>query len=191
MTELWMFLRGQRIQDQLDEAARLDEVSTQQQLVTNIERVWPQTRKRQNATNEVNITKLEYIPYIGTKLLHVRSQSVSNGHPYQQALQFVNVAFEDADTPENATFKATDGTDAHVQPIVLSNTNCKCRCNCMDFYYRFAAYNAQDRSLVGRAPKPYIRKTETRPSVNPDQVPGMCKHLLKLTETLRQNGLVK
>lgn len=181
----YRLLRGARIVEQLNE------VSTEPQLYNNIERGFPETRKRQHATGEVNISNVEYIPYVGTKYLHVRSISTSNGHQYTQALQFMNVAFEPADTPENATFTATDNQDYHVAPIDLNDHNVKVRCGCLDFHFRFANYNSQDKSLVGRPPPLYIRKTTTRPPANPSRVPGMCKHLLALVETLQGSGLVK
>lgn len=191
MEQEYLFVRGSRILTQLSEAERLDEVSTAPQLTQNIQQAFPNTRKRQHATGEVSIQNVQYIPYIGTKLLHVKSTSLSNGNGYNQALQFVRVAFEPEDTANNATFKASDGTDYHVQPIDLNDHNCKVRCSCLDFRFRFADYNSQDKSLVGRAPPMYQRKTTTRPPVNPDHVPGMCKHLLKLVQVLRGYGLIR
>lgn len=176
-------LRGERILQQLEEASS---VPTLQQ---NIERGFPDTTKRQHSTNEVVISNIQYMPYIGMKMLHVKSLAASNGHQYQQALQFMKVEFEPEDTDENATFQASDGEDYHVHPLQLNGHNVKVRCNCLDFHYRFANYNAQDKSLVGRPP-PLYQKTTNRPPVNPAQVPGMCKHLLKLVETLRRYGLV-
>lgn len=181
----YKLIRGARILQQLSED------STEDQLDTNIRREWPNTKKRQNATGEVVIQNIQYIPYIGTKFLHVKSTSQSNGHAYRQALQFVKVVFENADTPNNVTATATDGEEFHCQPIDLTNHNAKVRCSCLDFYYRFAFHNSGDNSLVGRAPPLYHRKTTNRPSVNPNAVPGLCKHLLKLVEILQGSGLVK
>jgi len=177
-------LRGQRILDQLTE------VSSVPELQSNIEQGFPNTTKRQHVTSEVTISNVQYMSYIGMKMLHVKSLSSSNGHQYKQALQFNGVAFESQDTDSNVTFAASDGVDYHVQPLELTNHNVKVRCNCMDFHYRFANYNSQDKSLVGKPPPPYVRKTD-RPPVNPDQVPGMCKHLLKLVEMLQRYGLIK
>jgi len=184
-----MIIRGDRILAQLHEQV-LAEVSTVPQLDQNIRAAWPDTRKRQNATGEVRISGVEMIPYLGTKMLHVRSISNSNGNQYQQAIQFNGVQFASQDSPEVVTFQAVDGRDAHAKPIQLSGHNCKVRCGCLDFRFRFANYNSGDKSLVGRPPPLYRRKTTTRPPVNPMQVPGMCKHLLKLVQTLRQQGLV-
>jgi hypothetical protein len=181
----YKLIRGARILQQLNED------SSEDQLDTNIRTAWPNTKKRQNATGEVVINNIQYIPYIGTKFLHVKSTSLSNGHTYNQALQFMRVVFDTADTEENVTANATDGTEFHCQPIDLVNHNCKVRCNCLDFHYRFSWHNKNDNSLVGRAPLPYRRKTTNRPSVNPTAIPGLCKHLLKLVEILQGSGLVK
>jgi hypothetical protein len=182
----YLLIRGERILQQLKED------STEDQLDTNIRTAWPNTKKRHNATNEVVINNIQYIPYLGMKMLHIKSTSQSNGHAYNQVIQFVRVNFEDTDTPDNITFTSSDnGTDCHVQPIELTNHNCKVRCNCLDFYYRFAFHNAGDNSLVGKAPPLYQRKTTTRPPVNPTAVPGLCKHLLALVLSLQQSGLVK
>lgn len=183
---LYQVIRGERILQQ----QQLLEVSSVDDLESNIVRAFPTTRKRQHATGEVTISNVQFIPYVGMKMLHVKSVSSSvNGSRYQQALQFVRVDFENEDTDTNVTFTATDGEDYHVLPVKLSGNYVKVRCNCLDFHYRFASYNSQDKSLVGRPPPPYQRKTN-RPPVNPDQVPGMCKHLLKLVSQLQGQGLV-
>lgn len=184
MSDDFFLIRGARILQQLNELSSVPD------LETNIQRGFPETRKRQHATNEVTSAKIQYTPYIGMKMLHVKSNSTSNGHQYQQALQFNGVAFEPEDTAENATFSAADGSDYHIQPLDLNDHNCKVRCNCLDFYYRFAHYNSSDKSLVGRPPPLYQRKTN-RPPVNPMRVPGMCKHLLKLVQSLQAAGVVK
>lgn len=170
-------------------ARYLAETSTVPDLERNIQVGFPNTRKRQHVTHEVRVADMEYIPYIGTKMLHVKSDTNSNGHAYHQAIQFNNVVFEPQDTPENITAQDAAGTDFHVQPIKLNNINVRVRCNCLDFYYRFATWNFNDKSLVGPKPAPYVRKTN-RPPVNPDATPGLCKHLLAVVEDLQKSGLV-
>jgi hypothetical protein len=181
--EQFHLVRGKRILQQLSED------STVPALQSNIEKGFPGTTKRQHATGEVQLSNVEYIPYIGTKMLHVRCNATSNGHQYKQALQFMKVDFDNAETDENVAIQANDGTTAYAKPVALTNHNVKARCSCLDFYYRFANYNAQDKSLVGKPPLPYIKKTD-RPPNNILAVPGLCKHLLKLTMQLQAIGLV-
>lgn len=181
----YRFIRGARILQQLNEE------STYADLDTNITTSFPNTRKRQHATNEVRVQRIDLIPYVGTQMLHVRAISAgSSGRQYQQAIQLLRVKFEPAKTNENVEILATNGKTYYVQPIDLNNHNVKVRCNCLDFYHRFAHYNHGDKSIVGRAPVPYQRKTTTRPEVNPDHVPGMCKHLIKVVERLRTQRIV-
>jgi hypothetical protein len=186
--EEYRIIRGARIVQYLDE---LYEDSTVPQLRTNIVQAFPNTRKRQHVIGEVTIANVQFIPFLGTKFLHVKSTSRSNGNAYKQAVQFMRVDFDQEEGPNNITFTAADGRDYHMQPIILTGHNVKVRCNCLDFYHRFAAWNHQDNSIVGRAPLPYQRRTNTRPEVNPDHVPGMCKHLLKLMDELRRQGIVR
>jgi len=183
MNQPYYFMRGARI------LVQLDEMSTQADLRNNIETSFPTTKKRQHATNEVTIQGVEYIPYVGTKMLHVRSTATSNGHTYNQAIQFLNTTFGDG--LYSVTIQSRDGQTHQLHPISLTNQNVKVRCNCLDFYYRFAQHNHQDKSIVGRAPIPYQRKTQDHPEVNPDHVPGMCKHLLKVVEKMRNDGIVQ
>ncbi len=167
----------------------LAEVSSIGQLEQNIERAFPTTTKRQHATGPVQITNVEYIPYVGTKMLHVRSLANNDGNTYKQALQFVNVEFQPADSPDNVTILATDNQEYSLAKIQLEGNLAKVRCSCPDFRWRFANWNFGDKSLVGSPPPKYTRKTDTRPPVNPDRVPGLCKHLIKLVQTLEQSGL--
>lgn len=180
----YRLIRGARVIQQLEEA------STEQQLRQNVVSAFPDTKKRHNATGEVAVQNIQYIPYVGTKMLHVRSSATSNGHLYQQSIQFNGVMFEGGDTDANITVPTADGGEQSLQPMNLAEHNVKVRCSCLDFYYRFANYNSQDKSLIGKAPPVYVKKTN-RPPVNPTRVPGMCKHLLRLVEELQKAGVVR
>ena len=176
-------IRGQRLLDWLEED------STYQQLDTNIQRGFPDTKKRQHVTSAVAINRIEYIPYIENGELHVQAVAVSSGNQYQPTVAFRNVTFEPEDQPTNTTFRAVDNNEYHIQSIPLNVSNVRVRCNCLDFYYRFAAWNAGDNSLAGRPATPY-RATGQRPPVNPLKVPGVCKHVIKVIERLKQGRFV-
>lgn len=173
-------IAGFRVHRQL-----LSERSTHDELFTNIETAFPDTKKRQHATNPIRITNLRLIPYIGLNMLDVRATALSDGNQYPVHIQFLNVSFEG-----DAVFTTTDGSEQSIAPIVLSEKHLKVRCTCLDFYFRFSAYNAQDNSLVGRPFKPYVRKTDTHPPANPLQLPGVCKHVIKTILTLESMGII-
>lgn len=174
-------LRGERLLQAIEEDA------TYPQLHQNIVRGFPETRKRQHATGEVNVTNVQYVPTAGG--LQVKSASRSNGHNYAQVMIFSDVVHN---PPEGgATFTGTDGAEHTITPIKLPGSRVKVNCTCLDFHYRFAMWNFNDNALAGPKPPLYQRKTTNRPPANPMQVPGICKHLIKLTDTLKQNGLIQ
>ena len=174
-------VRGERIEQALDEDV------TYNQLRQNIQHGFPETRKRQYATGEVNITNIQYVPIQGG--LQVKSAARSNGHNYAQVMMFTNVPHNDGG--EGVTVTGTDGAEHTVQPISLTDARVKVNCSCLDFHYRFATWNYNDDALAGQKPPLYQRKTTDRPPVNPTHVSGICKHLIKLADTLRQNGLIR
>jgi phage/plasmid-associated DNA primase len=180
-------IRGERIKAALLEAASFD------QLYQNIERAFPDTPKRQHATSEVTVTSIRYVPVRMTSeggALQLATTTRSNQNEYKQQLLFSDISYETEDTEENITFKATNGQEYHVKPIPLNGSRIRVNCNCMDFHYRFAVWNFNNDTLMGRKPKPYQRKTDNRPPVNPAQVDGLCKHLIKVCNILEQKGLL-
>lgn len=179
-------IRGKRILDQLNED------STYPNLYREIQRGFPATQRRQHAVGEVAILNMQFLPYVGMKMLQVRAACRSNQHNYNPIIQFLNVTFDQVDTNDNITFTGQDGQDYHVQPVTLDTSRVKVRCNCLDFYYRFAQTNSGDGSLVGRPPALYQRVPgSTRPPVNPQNVPGICRHLIKVVRRLQQQGFVR
>lgn len=178
------FLRGKRIVQQLNE------MSTYDQLYRNIQQNFD-TTKRQYATVGIVPNNITYTPYQNNNTLEVRSVANSKGTRYNPTIMFLNVDYQPDDTPTNITFMGSDGEEHHCMPVNLNQTNVKVHCNCLDFYYRFATWNYNDDSLVGSPPPPYVRKTTTRPPVNPARTPGLCKHLIKLVDTLKRTGLVR
>lgn len=178
------FIRGERILTQLNEYSTLDD------LENNIERGFPATTNRQHVTSQVNIRDVYYQAFLPSKTLRVHSTSMSNGNQYSQSIDLLMVKFETEESEENITIESNSGVDHYVRPVQLSTHNAKVQCNCLDFYHRFVTHNKQDKSLAGKQPPLYQRKTTDRASVNPSQVPGVCKHLLKLVDTLKQTGLL-
>ena len=193
-TSDFKIIRGARLLQWLDDPDQLDERSTYQDLERKTIGAFPRTRKRQHVVHPAQIIRTEFTPYIGTRNLLVHGQARSstyNNVVYKPMLFFNEIQYEEENSNENATFKGTDNKDYHIQPIDLSDNVVRVRCDCLDFYFRFAPWDFSNDALFGPKPKPYVRKTNTRPPVNPTKSPGICKHVMKLALTLREARLLK
>ena len=185
-------IRGARINQQIEREALLKEESTLRQLDTNTRQFQPPSQKRQHATGPVNIVQVQTIPFAPSQELKIEctARSGESGKTYHPILMFQNVVYEEQDAETNVSFTGHDGQEHHIQPISLANNNVKVRCDCLDFYHRFFPYNNRDKSLYGNVPRPYVRKTADHAPANPQQKPGVCKHLLAAAEALIQTGLI-
>jgi len=194
-------IRGKRIQNQLDEAEQLVERSSFSALQQNAQGKVPTPDGRAKSANasNINIGQMDIVPYVGTKVLDIKGaaqntnsqtkgQSTSMHYP---KIIFNNVEFEEEDTANNISFKAKDGNEYHVSPIVLTQNTVRVSCDCLDFKWRFQYYNVTDRSAaIPKAPKPYQPTTNKGP-VNPAKVPGVCKHIIALVDVLKKSRLVR
>lgn len=183
MSDFWI-MRGERVIQSLNEA------STEPELYDKTVAGFPDTKKRQHSTNTITISNVQYIPFVGTKMLHIKTTAMSNGSQYAQGIQILRVPIHTQEQEGTIAFTGSDGKLYFTYPLDLNKHNVKVRCSCLDFYWRFAKWNYSDKSVIGPAPRPYVRKTDTRPPVNPTQTPGLCKHLMKAFDQLHADGLV-
>lgn len=77
-------------------------------------------------------------------------------------------------------------------PASLSKSPCRVRCDCTWFYHCFSYYNWQDDALYGSKPRPYHRVVPDsgRPPLNPQELPGACKHIIAFARTLAGSGQI-
>lgn len=182
MNKKMMLIRGARLLQALDEMTLID---LEQSIVSG----FPATTKRQHATNVVRVNQLKIIPFDQTGNLQVDAVARGDGKNYDTKILFDQIEYLDEETPTSVTFMGSDRQEYTIEKIDLASSNVKLSCNCLDFHYRFAYWNKSNDVLLGTPPPPYRRKTN-RPPVNPNKVPGVCKHLIKTVEALRQAGLV-
>lgn len=171
----------------------LFEYSTIPDLERDIQTGFPGTTKRQHSTNTIQVVQLNIIPYVGTKSLYFKGlcRNTDGGKKYDTQVFFGGgVEYQQEQSDGTVPFTATNGKEYHVVPLTLTGHNVRVRCSCPDFHYRFAHLDDADDSLWGPAPPQYQRKTEDRPSVNPNGVTGICKHIIKTVDALRQAGFV-
>ncbi len=163
------------------------EDATLQHLRNEIERGFPDTKKRQHATNEVTVTKLQYIPRIEADILQINSSTSStSGNVYKQLIQANGVNFQPDNSGNTVSVKDSNGTSHSITPVKLNVNNVGVFCECEDYQKRFAEINVSNNCHIGPQPAKYVRKTTTRPPANPLNVPGMCKHLIAVTDRLKQ-----
>jgi hypothetical protein len=112
------------------------------------------------------------------------AQSGESGKEYNPVILFKNVDYDG----DEVNLRASDGRDYSFNRLSLENTDVLVRCQCKDFRYRFSFYNHLDNSLHGRKPKKYESKG-VGPPANPSELPGLCKHLMKMSRVLEQAGI--
>lgn len=169
----------------------LNEVSTIPQLDMKARTAFPQTKKRQNDVGSVNVLpQATYIPNTGNNELTIntRTSSSHSGNIHVQRIILYKVQF--ANPGEGNVVQLPD-SEVAVQPIKLNSDTARVACDCMDFRFRFANNNDRDDSLAGNAPPAYQRVPgSNRPEANPSHLPGMCKHIMRVVQDLKQKRIV-
>ncbi len=164
-------------------------MTTLVQLVRGTEAV----RDRAEAANGyVNIENSRYAA--GTKTLMVSatidSESKANAR-YSAVVVFQGVESADKKQGRYALPFKVGGRTVFVEKPKASGHDVRVRCGCTDYTHTWAWYNNQSNALFGKKFPPYSRKTKDMPERNKAHQAGMCKHLIALTETLRDSGVVR
>lgn len=160
-------------------------------LYTSTVNAFPRTRKRQHAIHEISISDLHFVPYQGVRTLFVRSlaQNIEKGTEYKPMILFKNVKYHASRSGNLTEIIASNGRNYFFERLKLQQ-DVVLRCNCKDFYWRFNYTDKVDRSLYGTVRKKY--EAQFNPgSANPLELPGMCKHLIKLAHSLYDYGIVE
>lgn len=142
---------------------------------------FPRTTKRQHATDPIRIIEVAWTPFLGLKTLFVKGTARSEAKEYAPIVLFKNVKYGES----GVRLQLEDGIVTFAP--LSEDTQVTVRCNCADFKWRFNFYDHVDRSLYGRVRKPY--ENQGGPPANPEEMPGMCKHLMKLWYALQDSGL--
>ncbi len=170
---------------------QLGEDQTIPQLHQHIRQGFPHTKKRQHATHEVSITKLRYVPVLDNNVLKIDGATrSSNGNNHTQAMEIRGVTFQSANSGNVVQVSDVNGNSHFVTPAPLNTSTVGVFCDCEDYQMRFAIFNIQQNCHIGPPPEPYIRKTTTRPPANPNNVPGMCKHLITIANDLQAKRIL-
>lgn len=147
-------------------------------------RAFPNTTKRQHATQPVEIESIRWTPFVGMKTLFVKGWARNEDRHYNPIILFKGIDYGQNDLQ----FVASDGKEYSMARLSTEHNDVLVRCNCNDHFWRFRHYNYLDRSLYGPNRKPYESKG-IGPPANPLQLPGLCKHLMKMSYVLGESGI--
>jgi len=165
--------------------------SNLQDLYGSTVRAFPRTTKRQYAVDEITIADLSWTPFLGvqTLFLKAKAKNEGNGKEYKPIILFKKVSYKDSKNRNWAEIVASDGRNYFFEKLNTRN-EVLLRCNCADFTWRFNFEDHRDSSLYGRVRRKYEAKVNPGAS-NPLELPGMCKHLIKLSQSLHQVGILE
>jgi hypothetical protein len=169
----------------------LDE-SNLHQLYASTVQAFPRTTKRQHAIDPVRIVELSWNPFVGVGTLFIKglAQSGESGKEYNPMVLFKGVNYHDSkDSQDWIEIVASDGRN-YIFDKLNDENKVLVRCNCPDFAWRFNYFNHQDGSLYGRVRRKYEANTAPG-TANPQELPGMCKHLIKLVRALDHAGILE
>jgi hypothetical protein len=151
---------------------------------------FPETKKRQHATNTIKIAHLNWVPYLGMKTLFVKGLAQNEGREYNPIIIFKGVQYREQTGKNIIPLIINSGQKYLLDQLSFEKNEVLVRCDCPDHAWRFRHFNSVDRSLYGRDRKKYEAKY--RPgSANPEELPGLCKHLMVLGKVLKESGIIK
>ncbi len=143
---------------------------------------FPKTTKRQHATQPIIIESINWTPFIGMKTLFVKCEARNEDRNYNPIILFKNVDYN----KNEIKITGIDGKTYQLGRLSLENSQVVLRCNCEDFKWRFNYYNHLDKSLYGTKRSKYEGKGAP---ANPMEMAGMCKHLMKSIEVIKNSGV--
>ena len=147
--------------------------------------------KRDQTANSVQVQEVTLIPSVPGKTLTAKSRTRTSDKFYETMIVFSGVQYFNEGGHGRQEFQGSDGSTYYIDPIRPYKSNVKVRCGCLDFYFRFSVWDQRDDALHGEPPEPYQRRTDSYPLVNPSKVSGLCKHIIKLTNYLKQQRIIR
>jgi len=151
---------------------------------------FPNTTMRQHATDPIRVAGFKWTPFPGVKTFLLKAVATNEDRQYNTVMLFKNVVYRDGPGPGVVKLKISLNESRYIEKLTPDQHNVLVRCNCPDFYWRFNYYDHVDRSLWGNKRGLYEPVSDRGP-INPKEMPGMCKHLMKMMYTMQESGLVK
>lgn len=160
------------------------------ELYNNTLAAFPKTQKRQHSVDEVRIENLQWVPFRGMRTLFVKGLARREGSKNECIMLFKGVKYHGRKDPGLVEIRASNGETVLLEPLSHESTDVLVRCTCKDFHWRMTHFNKMDGSLFGRDRKKY--EALVRPGTsNPEELAGVCKHLMKMSRVLSKASLLR
>lgn len=150
-------------------------------------------RANQYKTGKVGALDFKYLPRERQLYIHAQARSSSGHRLYKASIVFDQLPSSDLRAPGFTLPYSSHGSGAELfLQTPTSKTKCRLRCQCADYYFMWEYWNKQNKALLGPH-KTYVRVSPPsgRPPVNPDEAPGLCKHLLAMVKFLVDNRILE
>lgn len=160
---------------------------------TTLAELKKRSKKLRESFNTAGAVKvLNMKPLVGNATLTVNAEAFGKKSKYPMTMTFYNVEYSENQTRDYPLAVTPErGTQFFMPQLEEDGNPVQIRCSCKDFQFTWAPWNKEESALSGRNFPKYKRKTETRPERNPVKAPGLCKHLIKLTEKLKRDKVLK
>ena len=138
----------------------------------------------------VYLTKSELKPK--SELVRFTTETPSSGdETYHQIVEFywVDVS-KTKDRGHGVLVKTASGRTGYIKKLDQRNFPVAVRCSCKDYQFTWARANKLEGAFT--CPRfPVIKTKGKRAPRNPQQTPGVCKHLLGVFKKLRTEGFIR
>jgi len=160
--------------------------------VLTIEDLKSKTKKLREHMNEPRPVKiLKVTPLVGNQTVSIKAEAHGT-KSYPMTVTFYGVEFQREKDPKHPLAVTPEVNERfYMEQASERDHPVQVRCQCPDFRFTWAWWDKNEKALSGRNFAKYTRKTKHMPERNPKHVPGLCKHLVGLTERLRKDRLLK
>lgn len=165
-------------------------MATLRQLIQGTQKLSPQTIQRAPDGKNSPFTVFEVQKFKGVNSLVISSQQKMSGRWPKGTRPTSKKGFY-KQTVRFSLGKKADGRDVSKLKPKASKDRALVSCGCDSYYYMWWWGNKKVKAHEGSPYKAYKRKTTDRPELNPQGIPGMCKHLIYVTQELKRKRLIQ
>lgn len=155
-------------------------------------------RASQNPVGKVEFASVKAVPRNKQLIFKFETRAKTKGRAkYPQTIIFNKVQFSEEQTKDTPLrVSIPNGGFIFASKIKADENPVSVRCTCEDYYYMWWYHDNVNKAHAGPKMPPYVRKTPLPPARgaypvrNPDEAPGLCKHLIACFKYLQSNKIM-